>query len=299
MSPIRTVTTILLAHAILLTPSCLWSEVVRPVFSGKAVPQIVTVYYHERPPYYFQRGNTVEGLVAAPVRQGFVDAAIPFLWKKIPANRQLSMLETTNTPSCAMGWFKTKGREKRFHYSVVVYQDSPTVALARKDNNLVRDGWNLSQLLGHPELTLLRKAGYSYGELIDSKIENVRQYSTTADNLRMLKMLEKRRADYCFMAEEEAWNLLGAHPKLATTLKIIHITDIPQGNERFLICNAQVDFELIDRFNRAIERRRADSQRKHRRDKSFRQTLIKPYRCIPPHFPFFCDSYTKNVDSAI
>lgn len=272
MSPIRTVTSILLAHAILLTPSYLWSEVVRPVFSGKAIPQIVTVYYHERPPYYFQRGNKIDGLFAAPVRQGFVDAAVPFLWKKVPANRQLLMLETANTPSCAAGWFKTKEREKRFRYSVVVYQDKPTVALARKDNNLVRDGWNLDQLVHHPELTLLRKTGYSYGTIIDNRIENVPQYTTTADNVRMLKMLEKQRADYCFMAEEEARNLLSSHPEIASTLKIINITDMPQGNARFLICNKLVDFELIDRFNRAIERRKTGTPHKAPHGKAIETT---------------------------
>ena len=215
---------------------------------------IISIYYHERPPYYTADNGQIHGLVADPLIQAFLQAGIPFIWREIPASRQLHMLENTENASCAIGWFKTPEREQKFRYSAMLYRDRPTVVLTQRNNTAIKDGGKIADLLDNPTLIFLRKAGYSYGVFLDSFISSQKpeEYTTTVDNFHMLKMLEKNRADYCFMAPEEAEDLLQHDKKLGAVLRIVELSDMPVGNERFLICNQKVSADSLEKINSFI-----------------------------------------------
>ena len=214
----------------------------------------VSVHYHEKRPYYTSYGGSVHGLIADRVALVFSAADIPFHWVSTPANRQLALIENDEAPVCAVGWFKTPERQQYGKYTLPIYQDRPFVAIARADNDLLRERENLSRVLEESRLRLLIKSSYSYGRYIDEKIVALRPWKieTTADNFSMLEMIQAQRADYCFMTEEEAHDILLFSAVNRSDFKIIPFDDIPQGSKRYLICSRQFKDSDVDKLNAAL-----------------------------------------------
>jgi len=214
----------------------------------------ITVHYHNRRPYYLNINGEVHGLVADAVTTVLQYADIEFTWLETPATRQLDIVRANASRTCAAGWFKTAEREGFAKFTLPVYQDQPFVAITRKDNELIGDDEELDRLFMERRLRLLVKSGYSYGAYIDEKIleHNPRQIITTADNKTMLKMLRTHRADYCFMTEEEAYDLLLFSGLNKMDFRVTRLQEVPSGNKRYLICSSMVPDTTIDRINGAI-----------------------------------------------
>lgn len=216
---------------------------------------IITVHYHERPPYYSTGPLGVYGLCSDPAKIAFKKAGIEVRWEKTPASRQLDILKANRSRDCLIGWFKNSDREKFAKYSHFIYQDKPTIALSRADNYQIISNGSLDETFLNDKLTLLKKNGYSYGEFIDKKISelNPNQLMTDAENIGMLEMIQSGRADYFFISEEEAKDLTASSGLLKTDFKIIRFTNIPEGNKRYLLFSKRVEDEVIEKINNAIK----------------------------------------------
>ncbi len=129
------------------------------------------------------------------------------------------------------------------------------MALSRADNSKIFSNRTVEQTLLNSNLVLLRKNGYSYGEFIDTKITklNPKQVITNSDNITMLKMIHSRRADYFFIAEEEAYKLIFLPEFKADNFKYIQFNNMPEGNKRYLLFSKMVKDEVILKINTAIK----------------------------------------------
>lgn len=221
----------------------------------KPADGVITIHYHERPPYYVTGPLGVYGLCADPVKQAFHQAKIPFRWEKTPAKRQLDILKENRSRACLIGWFKNSERDKFARYSHPIYQDKPFIALARADNRQLISNGPLEEIFLNPELVLLRKNGYSYGPFMDTLISKLgpRQNITSAENIGMLKIIYSGGADYFFISEEEAIQLIDTSGILKTGFKQIRFTNMPEGNKRYLLFSKQVENKVIDQINSAIK----------------------------------------------
>lgn len=223
--------------------------------SSLPLDDIITLHYHERPPYYVTGPLGVYGLCADPAKRAFKNADIQFQWEKTPARRQLDILKGNNSKDCLLGWFRNPEREQFAKFSIPIYQDKPSIALALADNPRLHFNDSLEVIFRNPELVLLRKNGYSYGEFIDARINelNPRQLMTTAENIGMLKMIHSGRADYFFISEEEAMELISSSGLLQTDFALLRFANIPKGNNRYLLFSQRVEDRVIERINKALE----------------------------------------------
>ncbi len=223
----------------------------------------ITVYFHERRPFYVSHNNEARGVVANPISQAFTSADIPFHWQETPAKRQLDIIRDNIDTSCAAGWFKTPERETFGQYSLPIYQDKPFVAITRADNILLGASDNLDRVFKERRLQVLIKSGYSYGPYIDDRLLQLkpRQVVTTVDNQSLLRMIKAYRADYCFMTEEEAQDLLLFGGENGSDFKTVYFVDMPQGNKRYLICSKLVDKGIMKRLNQAIRHLQGKEER--------------------------------------
>jgi len=214
----------------------------------------ITVHFHERRPFYLSYKHEVNGLIADPIAQAFNLADIAYRWQETPAKRQLDIIKQNQDKSCAAGWLKTADKETFAQYSVPIYQNQQFVAIFRAENSLVDETEQLEEVLNERRLQLLVKAGYSYGQYIDTRLTHhkPRLISTTVNNLNMLKMIQSHRADYCFMTEEEAKDLLLFSGLKRSDFKIVYFANMPAGNKRYIICSKMVDEETMDYLNGAI-----------------------------------------------
>lgn len=251
------------AAGILLTLAIRSQIYDRPPGNGPAIPQpavlppartAITLHYHNRRPFYMSDGDHVFGLVIEPIERAFKTAGIPFVWQETPARRQLDILARNEDESCAAGWFKTPEREAYARYSLPIYRDKPFVAVARADVEYLAETETLDRVLQERRLQLLVKEGYSYGQFIDDRLQALdpRKITTTAENQNILKMIENYRADYSFMTEEEAQDLLASAGVEAKALRLVRFSDMPAGGRRYIICSKKVGPEIVARLDSAI-----------------------------------------------
>lgn len=220
----------------------------------------IIIHYNERHPYYISRGKGVGGIIGDRINFVFEQAGIPLAWQKTPATRQLEIIKKNSGREGAAGWFKTPEWESFAKFSQPIYQDRPTIALARIDQELIQSGKTLADTLANPRLHLLRKDGYAYGAFIDELLDRYQpnQTVTLAENVDMLKMIHTRRVDYLFIAREEADDLLTRAGLPASEFKKVTFTDMPEGYRRYLLFSRQVEDSTIDRLNRIIRNYRID-----------------------------------------
>ncbi len=214
----------------------------------------IALLYNDRPPYAVsQPDGSVEGLTATPAANAFKSAAIPFKWVKLPTNRQLSLVKESTGMNCALGWFKNPEREQFAKFAGAIYQDKPTVALANRGFS-VREGSALGTVLSLGRARVLVKDHFSYGPYIDRMLAALRPeiVNTTGENFKMVQMILADRADFMFVAEEEANYLIGQAGLDSRNLRILRFADMPDGEKRYLMCSRQVPDEYIVRLNRAI-----------------------------------------------
>ena len=214
----------------------------------------IIIHYHERHPYYVSHGKGVGGIIGDRITFVFEQAGIPLAWQKTPAKRQLDIIKKNSGREGAAGWFKTPKREIFAKFSRPLYQDQPTIALARADQELIQSHRTLADTLVDRRLRLLRKDGYSYGGFIDRLLDQLQpnQTVTFADNVSMLKMIHIQRVDYLFIAREEADDLMTRAGLPASDFKKITFTDMPEGNRRYILFSRQVEDSTIDRLDRVI-----------------------------------------------
>jgi hypothetical protein len=203
--------------------------------------------------YRDSRGK-ITGLVITPTAQAMQHAGISYVWVETPFKRQLSVVEANDEAVCAVGMFKNKDRQRYAKFSQAIFHDTdrPSVMLAHRDFQPEKS-MDLLRTLSIPGIKMLKKDAASYGNVIDDAIERSRVVvvNTTAESLNMAKMLVARRADFIFVPEDEALNMIKTIPG-GEQLHIFKPLGMPQGPERFLMCSLQVPDELIQRFNKAL-----------------------------------------------
>jgi ABC-type amino acid transport substrate-binding protein len=214
----------------------------------------VTILFHVRPPHaYYDSAHEVAGLLVAPVKAAMTKGHITADWVEMPPARQTEEIKCAIGAVCGLGWFKEPDREAFALFSVPIYHDQPTVVVARQNDARFSDGMTLQDSFRDPSRTLLVKTGYSYGPTIDEWIKALQPHAETSAeaNEMLLGMIAQRRADYAIMAPEEANDLLATMPQLAA-LRVVRLSDAPQGELRYLMCSRATPENLITRVDEGL-----------------------------------------------
>lgn len=109
----------------------------------------------------------------------------------------------------------------------------------------------INQLLSNSTLLLDIRDGYSYGSFWDEKIIQYKPNINvgTFKNSDMLKRIYLKRADYFFIAPEEASSLINLSAFSSSDFKLLMIKGIPQGERRYIMCSLDIDNAVMDKLN--------------------------------------------------
>ena len=135
-------------------------------------------------------------------------------------------------------------------------KDKPSITISKQGNTSVAKHKNAEDLLKEKNLKLLVKDGFSYGTYIDELIERhnpKRVVAVGSSNLQMLQMIMSGRADYFFVSEEEAEEIITSAGYSLQDFQRQRYTDMPPGNKRYIACSQRVTDEIVDRLNDVIE----------------------------------------------
>jgi polar amino acid transport system substrate-binding protein len=223
--------------------------------AAQAAEKPLKVLVFERPPYYASTADSgYAGLVATPAKMAFDKAGIPFEWVPTQPNGHLRAIEANWGPLCALGWFKRADREAFGQFSDLIYTDQPSKVMTRTDNAAVQAHNTVRGLLADKSLRMGDKLGYSYGPYVDGLVAEFDPSRATVslDETGMARVLLGGRFDYMIVSEVEAVTLMDAVASAAEDIVLLTMSDIPPGNDRYLICSKATDPALITRFNRAL-----------------------------------------------
>lgn len=215
--------------------------------------QPLRLLFQERPPYTESLpGGGARGLVATPAEQALTRAGIAFRWEPTPSQRQLVQIQTGQTPDCGLGWFRNPEREKLGKFSRPLYRDQAIGALVRADT-AITSGGSAQALLADKRWRLLTKEGFSYGAQVDGWLAtlDVNRVNTGAEPAQLVLMLLGGRADWMFIAPEEAQPLLDSQPG---QLRLVAFQDVGPGQSRHLYCSRHVPDSVMAAIDQALGR---------------------------------------------
>lgn len=251
----------LLGALIAASPPSRAQETALPILAFDRPPYYVQ--QSARPPFSVQTGQaSFAGLVADRARIALDAAGIPFVWVAMQPNGHLRTIEDSETPVCALGWFRKPEREAIGRFSAPIYTDQPQVILARADNRAVAGHDTVAGLLADPGLRLGVKLGYSLGGFLDELVatHDTPRSTVSQDDVGLVRMLLGSRFDYMIVAFEEAGLLIDQLGEAGKDLVAISLRDMPSGNTRHLLCSRATDPALIARLDAALAALPAETQ---------------------------------------
>jgi uncharacterized protein (TIGR02285 family) len=215
----------------------------------------LTILFHVRPPYSELGAPAgVKGLLVSPIIRAMTQAELSALWIEMPPARQTEEIKRATGPVCGLGWFKRPEREEFAFFVGPIYQDKPSVIVARKGDARFASPATLQFVFADRSAKLIVKTGYSYGAAIDTWIQRLRPDAeeSSGSNEAILNMIANSRRDYAIMAAEEAEYLLTRDAPLGAALQAVELTDAPAGEQRYLMCSKATPADTIARLNTAL-----------------------------------------------
>ena len=217
---------------------------------------VITVYYFQRQPYYSTLDDgDVSGFLLEITKLFLDEADISYHFEECAVKRILVNVETEKQ-TCSVGWFKNEERKKKYKFTDPIYQNKPMIAIVNKaKRNLLSGSPDIDQIL-NSELELIVIDGFSYGDYIDINIRkhNPEVIKAMESPENIINMIALGRADYTFLAPEEAGWIINNDEYLTENLDIVKIEGAPEGNFRYLLFNNDTDPSLIEKIDETIRK---------------------------------------------
>lgn len=224
------------------------------VAAGAAQAQdVIDLHFYVRPPYMVLGGDgLISGLTADPARAAFDGAGVRFRLHQTPAMRQLMVIESGSGLDCGVGWYKTPEREKFGKFSLPLYRDKPTIAIARKQ--FKPEHRSLAAVVADPAVRVVMKMGLTYGQDVLGAMANAKAHvqTVTTEPATMARMVASGRADLMFSPPEEAQFLVAAVEWAGEGLKLLAFSDLQESRTRHILCSKRVSDETLAKLNAAL-----------------------------------------------
>ncbi|MBN2809854.1 MAG: transporter substrate-binding domain-containing protein [Deltaproteobacteria bacterium] len=222
---------------------------------AKSFSAPLTVFYFERPPYYFTEDNQARGFLVELSRNIFQDAGIKVDFISLPPARIIKAIKNAATPTCSIGWFKKPEREKFAKFSLPIYRDQPLVILTSKNlKEHLEPCKTLVQVFSDTTLSIGKMGSFSYGTYVDELLTLISPKSQTVvkNQATLIKLVDKGRISYMLAAPEEIPSLIISAGLKNADFYSHQLTDVPQGNLRYLIFSRSFPDDELQSVNRAI-----------------------------------------------
>jgi len=213
----------------------------------------VVLYFVERPPLFVRAGDRVAGVFGEAAEHAFQTAGVPFVWREEPFARQLREFQRGVSPVCLAGAYKTPDREAYARFTVMLLRPRPVAVLARNNDPRFDPLPDFTALIASPDLTLVVKTGYSYGERLDAMIATTPgdRRETSSESAEMAAQIAAGRGDYMLLPPEEGEYLIATTAR--SRLRLVSLPDTPLGSPRHIMCSRTVPESVIERLNTAIQ----------------------------------------------
>lgn len=225
-------------------------------FSSSARAEQLTVAFVDRAGYSFDENGTAKGFMIDIARKIASRAGLEFSFQALPQGRAIKALKDKTPDFCLLGLFKNPEREEFATFTKPIYKNKPIGVLVSSAQKAKFAKYStLADLLSAQDLNLGMVTGFSYGKTIDDMVAKMagKKENANVTPALLVSMLAAGHIDYMFADAEEYQALAEAAKVDVKTVELLSFKDIPEGNQRYLLCSKAVPAAIIDRLNAAIE----------------------------------------------
>jgi polar amino acid transport system substrate-binding protein len=217
----------------------------------------LTISYFERPPYYYTGPDgQSHGCLVERTRAVLAQAGLDAPFFSLAPAQILFLIKHSPQAHCSIGWFKTPEREFFAAFSAPIYQNDPMVLLSSKKQRTSLSNYKTAkELFRDRSLIFGRLITFSYGDYIDDLLEESTPtgYIKAQSQQELLEALLTDRVSYMLVAPEEVDTMIREAGFERIDFFTHSLTDIPEGNLRYLMCTKQINNALMERINLAID----------------------------------------------
>jgi polar amino acid transport system substrate-binding protein len=216
----------------------------------------------EKAPYYYPDGRNPHGFLYSRFACIMHSAKIPVSFHFQPINRVLHRIKT-DKKACSLGWFRIPIRESYATFSEGLWDDKPMGLVVHKDAALRFAAYgSLEKMLATPGLKAVMPENVSFGQTLDRMLSRSKHeiQISTINFVQSLTMVASKRVDYTIAnIPEYNW-----HRKLEKerfgrdVIEMIRYSDMPEGEQRYLMCHRDFDRRELEAINQAIRQFKAD-----------------------------------------
>ncbi|HEX8955378.1 MAG TPA: transporter substrate-binding domain-containing protein [Burkholderiaceae bacterium] len=220
-----------------------------------AAAEPIVLFYVQRPPFMGSGADgKLSGFLIPPVTRAFAKAGIPAVWREASTMRQLTIIRTDAMRACSTGRYRTPDREAYARFSLSYYQDMPWVGVANLRLK-TEDRMRAADLMADPNVSVLLKDDIKFGPYADDLIAHMKakRIGTTSDFGQIIRLVQAGRADFTFISGEEESYYRKQTGSTDKDLKIIHFTDMPAGEKRYLMCSKSVSDAEMEKINAGLK----------------------------------------------
>jgi len=221
-----------------------------------ASPTSLMLYYENRPPFMFLQNGKLIGPEGKAATDAFVAAGVDFTLTEAPGARELDWIEKNLTPSCAIGIYKTPERVRLGKFTQPIYLKQGKVIVVRTDNQRINSYRLMTPLLADPQISLVMRNGYSYGDKLDAMLAlaRARLQWLPEDSHGRIKMVLKGMVDGALFTPLEADYQIKEFGEEGAVLKTMTFNDSPPGEYSYIYCSNSVDDGVINMLNSALKK---------------------------------------------
>ena len=221
-----------------------------------AQPVDLRVQYIEFPPYYFTSSDgKPDGFLLKLVMQVMEKAGVRAVYESLPAKRVLSNLYS-DEPIASPGWFKTPEREAFARFSRPIFENIQLRAVLLKKNAGEFQGLDsLAAILRDRRLRIGLAEGYSLGLQTDAIVADASPnvVRVVGGYSQMLLMLAEERFHYMLMPPDCIPTLIRMNHLNPEIFVAKPLSDVSEGNKRYILYSRGVSDALIQRIDRVLE----------------------------------------------
>ena len=214
----------------------------------------ITVVWPARPPFQYVENGVAKGERLERAKQVFSLAQLPVEFIEEPAKRIWANFAAGKKNYCSFDWYRIPEREQMVQFSNT-FEKTPPYSVLTNQISLARVSAHktLASLMADEELTLGSLASVSYGESLESMIQNSRNKQLRISVLPriMARMISANRASYMLIDHRE-WGFMKDGDDFLSNSQLIDIKGVPKGLDSFIVCSKDISAARMARINASI-----------------------------------------------
>lgn len=222
--------------------------------AGQAIAETITVAWRDKAPYHYRENGHARGFLLLRAKHIFALAKVPARFVERPSKRIWLDFQNGKANYCSIGWYRLPEREQIAQFSRPFHVDPPHTLLVNASAlALIQTHKTLTSLLADPSVTLGLVDGVSYGADLDAQIAHSANQikRMTISPSSMVHMLAANRFHY-MLVDQADWQHLREQDDDLSQIAEYHVSDMPAGLKRFIVCSNDVTVATMARINHAI-----------------------------------------------